>query len=432
MKPLPYTKFTLPNGLTVLLYPMESVRTAFALLYVRTGAIYENRRDLGLSHFTEHSVFLGTQKYPSALDLSKTASNLGARFDGCCGKFSTQFWVTIPFNNLKAGLDLLYQLSFQPLLQKQDIDRERDVILSEYNDWWHNPDRQFDYHSWQKRFAMKDHPYNHRTLGTPQTIQRINQTQVSTWIQDYYHPANMILSLAGNFDEKAIRKAIEDQFQIAKKGIKAKEPPLACKTYSDFQLYYQELDRPQIRFTLSFPSFGWRQFPRRKNLCLGLLNNIFGGGPASRLFERLREKERFVYRIGSDFLLYPWMGDFQISGSVPVEKLVPAMKAIREEIDRLVQKGVTQEELKISKNFLSASTLMRFDHPESIANYFAAQEFDEEEIWLPEQFIEVGEKITKAEIDELAREIFQIPKVNLSFLGKIKPKVLKEIEGIFN
>jgi len=166
-------------------------------------------------------------------------------------------------------------------------------------------------------------------------------------------------------------------------------------------------------------------------LVLRLLNHIFGGGPASRLFQRLREKEKFVYRVGSDFYLYPWMGDFEIWGSVPVEKLVLAMRAVKEEIDKLVKKGVSGEEVKQAKNFLSASTLMRFDNPEGIAYFLASQEFDGEEILMPERYINEAQKIAGEEINGLAKEIFNYSKINIGLLGKVPSEILKEVEKIY-
>lgn len=431
VKTLPYKRFVLPNKLTILFYPMKAVLTAFAVLYVRVGAIYEKQNERGVSHFTEHAALLGTKKYPSPLEISQVEENIGARFDGETNRFGTQYWIRLPHTNIDNGIELLHQLVFEPLLNEEAIFKERSVVLSEFNDYWHNPDRRFEHEVWRRRFKQEEHPYSYRAVGIPQTIQQFNKKSVLSWREKYYHPANMVLSIAGNLKDKEVSRVIETKFRKEKKGTKAKEPKFSPNDYSGFSISFQEEVRPQIRFSLTFPAFGWRQFPRRKELEIRLLNHIFGGGPASRLFQRLREKERFVYRTGSAVNLHPWMGVFEIWGSVPIEKLIPAMEAVREEIDKLVKSGVSEQEMRQAKNFLSAWTLMKFDNPESIAYFFASEEFNEEEIWLPEKYIEEAEKIKKGEVNDLAKKIFDYSKFNIGLLGKIPSKTLKELEKIF-
>lgn len=428
----PYQRFILPNGLTVLLYPIEKVYSIFAVLDVRVGAVYEKQEERGISHFAEHVVFLGTKKYPSSLKISQREENIGAKLDGLTDKLVTQYWMKLPSLNMEKGLNLLHQIVFEPLLNEKDIFKEREVVLSEFNDFWHDPNRKFGHETWRKRFKQEEHPYSYRSLGIPSTIQQLDKELVVSWRNKYYHPKNMILSIAGNLESNdAIRKIIAKTFGKEPAGTKAEELKFDSHDYSNFSLYYQEEPRPQIKFILTFPAFGWRQVPRRSRLAMRLLHHVFGGGPASRLFQRLREKERFVYRVGSDFGFYPWMGDFEIWGSVPIEKLVLAMKAIREEIDRLVKEGVDEKEVKQTKSFLSASTLMGFDNPESIAYYFASQEFNQEGIWLPERYIEEVEKITKDEVNDLAKKIFDYSRINISLLGKVAPETIKQVEKVF-
>ncbi|MDP3955596.1 MAG: pitrilysin family protein [bacterium] len=431
-KGLPYQKFCLTNGLTVILYPMSSVRSVYAVLYVRAGAVYEKENERGISHFAEHAAFLGTKKYPSPLAISLGTENLGASLNGETNKFYTQYWIRLPGVNVAEGIELLRQIVFEPILSEKAILGERGVVLSEFNDFWHNPERRFGYEFWRRRFKREDHPYGWRALGVPETIETFNKEQVVGWRGRYYCPANMILAVAGNLGGKQFRKLVENNFTKREKGIKANEPKFDPNDYSDFTLYYQEENRPQIKFEISFPAFGWRQASRRKRATLGLLNRVFGGGTASRLFQRLREKERFVYGVGSDINLhYSWLGNLGIFGSVPIDKLIPSMRAMKEEINLLIKNGVNEREIEIAKNFATASSLMSFDSPENIAYYLGSQEFDGEEIWLPERYVEEGTKVTKKEIDDLAREIFNYQKMNIGLLGKIPPETLKEIKSAF-
>jgi predicted Zn-dependent peptidase len=427
----PFQKIILPNKLTILLYQMKSVLSVHAILFVRVGAIYENPKLRGISHFTEHVSFLGTKKYPTPLALSQRAEALGIAYNAWTNRFSTRYWTSFPYTNIKGGFDFLYEFALEPLVRLDDVEKEKGVVLSEFNDFWHHPDRRFEHEAWRKRFKQKEHPYSYRALGIPETIKNIKRENIHAWRKKYYNPANMILSIAGNVDKKIILKASEKAFSKKATGIKSQEPKFSSNDYSGFSTYVLKEKRPQIRFLLSFPAFGWKEAGRSKRLKLQLLNHIFGRGPASRLFQRLREKERLVYRVGSIINLHTWMGAITIGGSTPLEKLPLALKIIREELDKLSQKGVTDKEIELAKSYVNASSLMRFDNPESIVYFFGQQVFNEEKIWFPEDYIRETNKITKAQLNRLAKEIVDYSKINISLLGDVSETTAKKIEKIF-
>jgi len=431
VKKYPYKEIVLPNKLKLLLYPMESVLSVHLVTFVRVGAVYEKEKERGISHFTEHMPFLGTKKFQGPLALSRQELKIGAKDNGWTDRFNTRYFVILPYLNIAKGIELLYQLVFKPLLKKSDVEKEKGVILSEFNDFWHNPDLRFNYETWRKRFKQKKHPYSYRAVGIPDTINSITQKDILSWREKYYNPSNMILSIVGKFDENKTIKIIENTFAKENAGLKAKEPKFNTKDYSNFLVFRQKEPRQQIKFFISFPAFGRKEISRTKRIQLHLLNHIFGEGSASRLFQTLREKERLVYRIGSDLHLHTWMGALEIWGSTPIQKLLPAMKLIKQEIDKIVEDGVSQKEIKLSRNYINAITLMRFDNPESITYYFGYQAFDEEEIWFPEDYTREANKITKNELDELAREIIDYKKVNISLMGNVPQKTLKSVENIF-
>jgi len=430
-KKYPYKEIVLPNKLRVLLYPMDSVMSVYAVVCVRVGAVYEKQKERGISHFTEHIPFLGTKAFPTPLSLSQAADEIGAKYNGITGRFKTEYLIKLPYTNIDEGIDFLYNFVFEPLNKGKDIEKEKNVILSEYNDFWHNPDKKFNHEFWRKRFKQKEHPYSYRALGIPRTIKAFEKNDILHWREQYYNPANMILSIAGNINEKQLIEKLKTTFGKEEAGTKRKEPKFSSNDYSNFSVFLQNEPRPQIRFFLTFPAFGHKQVSRQKELQLGLLKDILGGSPSSRLYHRLRRKERFVYSAGCNVNIHPWMGAFFVWGSVPAEKLLPTMKSIRQELDKVVKTGVTEEEINLSRKYMAAARLMQFDSPESVAYYFAKQAFDEEEVWFPERYIKEAEKVTKEELNNLAKKIFDYSKTNISLLGSVSGKTLKAVEKIF-
>jgi len=427
----PSGRFNLKNGLTVLFYPTKSLLSTFAVVFVRVGAAYDNDAEIGMSHFVEHLSFTGTKKYPSALAIAQAADAVGAKFNGGTGELRTQYHIKMPYLHFEPGIKILSELVFYPFFAKGEIKKEKNVILSEFNDIWHNPERRFNYEVFRQRFKQKEHPYARLVVGNPEKIKQFSESKAILLRKKYYQPANMVLSIAGDLAKNSVLKTAEKYFDYGQKGIETKEKKFDRGDYSDFGYYYQEEKRPQIQFVISFPGFGEKELSRKERIVLSFLAYILGRGRRSRLNLRLREKEGFVYKVGTDYTCYPYLGDFLIWGSVPVDKLLPAFSAVKEEIEKLMAKGIPGDELLLAKNSYAASLLMQFDNPEAIAYYFIVQEFKKEEIWLPQRNIEEDEKITAKEILTLAGKIFDYKKININLLGFVPPELQKRVQSVF-
>ena len=126
-----FKKVVLANGLTVLLYKIESVMSASAILFVRTGAVFEKEEDRGVSHLIEHSAFIGTKKFPDGSEISNFAENLGILYNGGTSKDSTYYTIKSPSIHFDKTLELLSEFVFNPILNDHEVSREREIILSE-------------------------------------------------------------------------------------------------------------------------------------------------------------------------------------------------------------------------------------------------------------------------------------------------------------
>jgi len=426
-----YKELLLPNGLKVCLYPIETLMSVYAIAKIRTGAIFEKENERGISHFVEHAAFLGTNQFPTQKDLGVYAENNGISYSGATGNHFTDYTTYSPYTNLEKSLGLLYELIFESKLDEESVLKEKQVILSEYNDFWHTPERRFEQEFWRKRFSWENHPYSWRPMGTPETVRKLNISDIMKWRKKYYTPTNMVLCIVGNFKISEIENVIIKTFGPLKKGIKHEEPKFSSNDYSDFNLYYLSDKRPQITFGLSFPSFGFRETERKDWFKVRLLNQVLGGMRTSRLHSRLREKERMVYKVGSFYTFHSWMGGLEITGAVPVEKLPTAIELTKEETLKLKNSGITTKELECAKNRLSYSIMMAFDNPESVARDISGQVFDDLEVWFPKQTIKMIKEIKKEEVEGLAERIFDFSKINIGLLGNVRQETIQEIDNIF-
>lgn len=412
---------------------MNSVATVYAAIYVKVGSVYEKTTTRGLSHFTEHVLLLGTQKHPTNLKVSQGFLKIGANNNGFTNNTETAFWASMPYINLSKGLDLLHQIVFKPTLDEKAMQKEKSVVLSEFNDFWQNPEQRFWQESWQRRFKNSNHPYGFRPLGKSENISNFTKFDIVDWRNRHYKPNNMILSIGGRFDQDKLLRNIERLFGKEKKGATSKEPEFSPDGYSDFSVYNQKETRNQILFSVSFPALGRKQSPILERMTLAVLNFILGSGSGSRLYERLRNKEALVYSISSSFTVLRSMGVLRIEGSTSSKNLVKALKAIKSEIEDITRHGFDQKEFNMARKYINYSQYLIYDNPSRIASRFAEIEIDDEEMemWFPEKYEEESKKIKLGGLRDVARKIFDLSRVNINLLGEVSKDDIKSIKETF-
>ena len=218
-----------------------------------------------------------------------------------------------------------------------------------------------------------------------------------------------------------------------KKSIGKIEKPSRLKvTYSDFLTYYQKEKSNQIRFLLTFPTFGFKEVKMRKLLQLGLLSFIVGDSPSSRLAKLLRENNNLVYSVGSDTVDFPFMGEFIIGGSVAKENLSLSMQLIKKELEKIKKNGVQKKETQKAKNLYRRNIVcFNFETPLQIADWVVGEELAGRKIRLPEEYMRMVEKISEEEIGYLAQEIFDFSKINIGFMGNLKKDEVEKATSVF-
>ena len=96
----PYQRLLLPNKFAVIFYPMKSVQSVFATIYVRTGTYFETSKNNGVSHFTEHLIFQGSKNYPRSQELAETVASEGMIMNAITQMFATVYWIKAPTFNV--------------------------------------------------------------------------------------------------------------------------------------------------------------------------------------------------------------------------------------------------------------------------------------------------------------------------------------------
>lgn len=320
------------------------------------GGRYETASNMGICHFIEHSVFKGTKKR-NALQIAKTLENVGGNLNAFTSKEQTCFYATILSEDLSLAIDVLSDLVQNAVFDEKEIEREKQVIIEEIKDTEDTPEEFIQDHFYGQLF--KKHSLGFGILGSRGTVSGFARSELIEFYHKYYVPSNMVVSIAGNFDEKQLIHLVKSKFSFKRSVPSRSYWPSGFKVYEKLS---QNGKRDVINKKIS-----------QAHICIGnpinisylddkkfnflALNTILGGGMSSRLFQRVREKYGLAYSIYSfvDFMYDT--GVFGVYLATDKNKVDKSIDVVKAECQKLLSNPVKPQELKMAKAQIKANLL---------------------------------------------------------------------------
>lgn len=338
----------LPNGLRILGQYMPEVQSVSACFYVNTGARDEEPGIMGVSHFLEHMMFKGTPRR-SYEDINREFEEMGAENNAGTWLEFTYYWAKVLNDQLPRLIDLLADM-MRPKLDPADFEQERGVILEEIARYDDIPTSMLFDHLLATYYA--GHPLSHRTLGTKETISAVPVERMKEYWRRRYEANNIIFSVAGNFDWGAVRAQIETLCGGWGAGEAGRTTTDVAPSPS-FRAYVKE-DMQQEMMAFALRSVAQSDDDR---YTADVLSTILGDSSGSRLFWGVRETG-LAESVGADFVALDGTGVIAIFATTEPGKAAQTLDAVRREVRRLQEDGVTDEELRRAKTKLATRVVM--------------------------------------------------------------------------
>lgn len=409
-----FHKTTLKNGLRVITVPLKDVQSVTVLVLVGTGSKYETREVNGVSHFLEHMMFKGTKKRPTALRISTELDRVGAEHNAFTGDERTGYWVKADFNHLDLAMDVVSDILLNSTFSPKEIERERGVIIEEIN--MHNDTPMHYIGILFNRLLYGDQPAGWDIAGTKEVIAKLKRPEFLNYFHSQYVADNIVVTVAGKFDEKNILKKIERHFSKVRVGEAKNKPPVVEKqSKPESSVFYKKTE--QTHFCLGVRAY--HAFDPRK-YALAVLSSILGGSMSSRLWTEIREKKGLAYYVGSFVDTSSDVGFLAVRAGVNNEKVKDAITAILKEIHLVREKGVTVEELEKAKDYFKGKMLLGLESSDDWADFVGEQEIALKKILKPEEVLKKINAVSQKEILTVARDVFRPEKLNLALLGPFK------------
>ena len=399
---------TLNNGLTILLDHFNS-NTLSIGLWLNAGSVNENNKQLGIAHMLEHMAFKGT-KTRNAFDISKEIEDVGGDINAYTSKENTAYYVKLLPSNYELGIEILSDIFLNSTFPKEEIERERGVIISEIGQSNDMPDdKVFDkFYS----LAYKNQSIGEPILGTKVSVGGFNKDDLKEFCNQYYNPFNLIIGISGKFDEKKIINQITNKFEFLKPGDKTIKPKY--KWNSGFHSEKKDLQQAHIVFGVE----GLSNVDKQR-LDLSALTIILGGGMSSKLFQEIREKKGLCYSIFSFQSQFFSSGIFGFYSACNPNDLQNLLDTSLNEIKNL-SKNITISDLDRAKAQLSSGFIRAQDFTLSRLERNVKSLFTQSKMYSEDYILKKINELKISNLLDLYDRLFEDSKAVLSIIGPDK------------
>jgi len=328
----------LGSGVRVVTEEVPSVRSVALGLWVRTGSRNETPAQAGVSHFLEHLLFKGTERY-SAIEISELFDGLGASVNAATGKETTHLHARFLDEHTEEVFDLLAEMLLAPTYP--EVDSEREVVLEEIAMYEDEP--QDRVHDVLADAVFGAHPLGRRVLGEAEVIASIPVPDIDAYHRQRYTGANVVVGAAGHLEHEAI-VALAERLVSPPASADGAAPAAAPPDESRFSFYAKDTEQ----YHICFGAPGIVRDDERR-YALAVLDSIFGGSTSSRLFREVREKRGLAYSVGSYNEQYTDSGLVATYVGTREDNVEEACAVIGAELARLRSEPVSAEELARAK-----------------------------------------------------------------------------------
>lgn len=407
-----YQKTILKNGLRLITVCVPEAKSVTALVLVGAGSRYETPRTNGVSHFLEHMVFKGCKKYPTAKEIATLIDGIGGDFNAGTGKEDTVYYIKAASEHLKLILELLADVTFNPLFAEKEIEKEKGVIIEEINMYEDLPMRRVG--EYFETLLYPNSALGWDIGGKEEIIRGIKREDFLNYRKDRYIAKNMVIVVAGGFkNEKALD--LVNQFFTAKAEegeiIKPQEKFVQAKP----QIYLKTKKTDQTHLVCGVRG---NHLGHKDRYVEAILAAILGGGMSSRLFTEVREKRGLAYYVRSEIEHYLDNGYLATSAGVDTKRADEAVKVILNEYEKIKNKGsIEAKELTKAKEYSKGRFILDLEDSRNLGQYFGSSELMEGKIRDREVILKGIEEVTLEDVNRVANEFFQSGRLNLAVIG---------------
>lgn len=391
-----FSRTTLDSGATVVTERMREVRSVTAGFWFDVGARDEPDALAGTSHFLEHLLFKGTP-LRSAKEIANSFDAVGGDVNAFTGKEYTCYYARVLDDDLPMALDVLSDMVRNSVIDPDEFESERKVILEEIAMHEDAPDELV--HDLFNRCMWSNHPLGRPVLGYNDTVGKVGRDEVAAYWADRYSPNNMVVAAAGNVDHDFLVAEADRLFTTGtgKRTLRSGTAPQPAGGVNVFR-------RPTEQAHIVMGTQGLHRSHEDRH-ALALVDTVLGGGMSSRLFQEVRERRGLAYSVYSYRSLFADTGSFSIYAGTTPQNANTVIDIFKSQIDSLISDGITDAELARAQGHVKGALVLSSEDPGSRMNQLGRQQLTTGEILSIDELIEKFERI---DMDDIRRVIAEV------------------------
>ncbi|WP_027398324.1 M16 family metallopeptidase [Anaerovorax odorimutans] len=411
---------TLDCGIRVVMEQIPYVKSVSIGIWVKAGAVDEVAKNSGISHFIEHMLFKGTEKR-NTKQIAEDVDKIGGQINAFTGKEATCYYIKTLASNIEAACDILTDMFLNSKFDKIEMEKEKRVIYEEMKMIEDSPE---DYaHDIIGELVFKDLPLSKSIIGTPSSLKGITQNAIRKYLNEEYTKDNIVISIAGNFDENEFCKLFEGKLKNLNPTKKVKEH-IETEYKPGYKIKIKDVEQSHL-------CLGVKGIPLADDryYSMSLLSNIMGGSMSSRLFQNIREEKGLAYSVYSMASSFSTAGYFNIYAGVSHDKVSDAICGIGEELQKLKNNGIIKDELSTAKEQLKSTYIFSQENVNSRMFANGKNTLILNKVFSQEEIISKIDSVTLDNLREVADIIADIRNYSAVLVGGKKIDLKKSIQN---
>lgn len=418
MKERHYLQAVSPNGIRVLTERMPNLRSVTMGFWIGVGSRDEPQELSGISHFIEHLLFKGTSRR-TARRIAEEFDAMGGELNAFSAKEYTCYYSKVLDEKVEEAFEIMTDMLLRSRMLPRDVDAERKVILEEIAMHEDSPDDII--HDLFVSALWEAHPLGQSVLGHQNVIRTLAGEDITRFFGGYYRPENVVVAAAGNVDHDMIAGLVERLMDEGGGEEKRERHCVVPEIRPHTVVYNRPTEQAHI-------VLGTQGLPRRHpaRFTLAVLDNILGGGMSSRLFQKIREERSLAYSVFTYHSMYVETGLVAVYAGTSPDNASTVLELIKEEIELILDKGITEEELERAKGHIKGNLVLSLEDSGSRMTRLGKSEICRGDLLTLDQLLSKIDSVSGDDIRQLTRELFGARKLVATIIG---PFGDREIQG---
>lgn len=401
-------KFTLSNGVRVLVEPFDHVKSAAIGLWCKTGSRHEFDNEAGITHLIEHMLFKGTDRRTSK-EIAEAIEGRGGMLNAFTDKEMTCYYCRVLSDEIENAVDVLADMMLHSKLDPEELKKEIGVVQEEIK---RGEDEPGDHvHELHLSGRWGEHPLGKPIIGTHESVGSFKSEHLRSYMDRRYRGENVLLSIAGNVDPEAFKALAEKHLSTISPGA---EDATMTRPAGSASTNYVAKDIEQVHFCIG--TDGTSVYDQDL-YSLAVMDGVLGGSMSSRLFQEIREKRGLAYAVGSYTLNYTAGGAYTVYGGTSKETWPQVQELVRAELDKVMKDGFDADELDRCKRHIKGNIILALEGMSSRMMRNSRNElYHQRDIPVEETMAKI-DAVVNSRLIEMARELFSENKVSTTAIG---------------